>query len=650
MIRKLPFPLLLFLLLMSGCGRGGSEPAGPRVTQTDPSPETKNVPIDAQIKAHFSSPIDPVTVNQETFIVGGVFGKVSYQDQAALFIPSAETPLERGKEYHVVLTTGIKDLDGMPLASNLSWSFITEGGPDTTRPRIRSLLPLPEAKEISAKTPIAVVFSEPMDPASVIHPSHFFIKGNVPGEYRYDPQTYTVTFLPSQELTAETTYLVTVKSGVKDLAGNTILQEERWSFTTRSDADTDPPQVEEHIPENTATDVAVNSHIQIRFNEGVQINSLPSRVLLMDKEAKALPTHPLLYDLSSWTATLDPIDPLVEEEIYQVIIKAGVEDLSGNRTPSDVSWFFNTGRLTDTAPPFVVTHFPEEEVPVPVKGAITAQFNEPLDAHTVAGNFKLLKGGHVDSIPGVATYDPATRTARFNPSAPRLEYNRSYTVFLTDDIEDLAGNGISGNFSWTFTTVSPPQVESHAPTGEGVSVTAPVTALFSRPMNNESIGRESVRLAILDALGKPVSEVPGSVRYDADRRMAVYTPDVSLFPDTLYQMTLTAEINDTDQSTGPADGAVGVPAHSAIEVLFTEAISPGSVNRETFQIELAGDETEAARIIPGLYRVDAAAAAFTPNDPLAAGRLYRVKITSEVNDLAGNPLEQVHLFSFTTAP
>ena len=59
---------------------------------------------------------------------------------------------------------------------------------------------------------------------------------------------------------------------------------------------------------------------------------------------------------------------------------------------------------------------------------------------------------------------------------------------------------------------------------------------------------------------------------------------------------------------------------------------------------------EAARIIPGLYRVDAAAAAFTPNDPLAAGRLYRVKITPEVNDLAGNPLDQVHLFSFTIVP
>ncbi|HZR47616.1 MAG TPA: Ig-like domain-containing protein, partial [Candidatus Manganitrophaceae bacterium] len=269
MIRKVPIPpLLFFLFLLSACGGGGSDSAIPQVTETRPSHETKNVPVNAPIQATFSSPIDPATVNSHTFIVGGVLGSVTYQDQTATFTPAVETPLERGKEYHAVLTTGIKSPDGVSLRSNLSWSFVTEEGPDTTRPRIISILPEAGAKEVSTRAPILVVFSKPIDIASIASRDHFSIKGNMPGEYAYDAKTFTAGFHPLQPLAPATAYQVNL-SGVKDLAGNPLLQDESWSFTTRSDADADPPRLEAKIPGNGETGVATNARIQIGFNEAI---------------------------------------------------------------------------------------------------------------------------------------------------------------------------------------------------------------------------------------------------------------------------------------------------------------------------------------------------------------------------------------------
>ena len=51
-----------------------------------------------------------------------------------------------------------------------------------------------------------------------------------------------------------------------------------------------------------------------------------------------------------------------------------------------------------------------------------------------------------------------------------------------------------------------------------------------------------------------------------------------------------------------------------------------------------------------MYQVDSAAAVFTPNGPLIPGKLYRVTVTTEVNDLERNPLDRLYVLSFTTAP
>ncbi|HZR45729.1 MAG TPA: Ig-like domain-containing protein, partial [Candidatus Manganitrophaceae bacterium] len=89
---------------------------------------------------------------------------------------------------------------------------------------------------------------------------------------------------------------------------------------------------------------------------------------------------------------------------------------------------------------------------------------------------------------------------------------------------------------------------------------------------------------------------------------------------------------------------------SAVRILFTEPVTPASVNPATFQVQLIGGEMEEPKSLSGMYQVDSSTAVFTPNDPLVPGKLYRVTVTAEVSDLARNPLDHIYLFSFTTAP
>jgi len=55
------------------------------------------------------------------------------------------------------------------------------------------------------------------------------------------------------------------------------------------------------------------------------------------------------------------------------------------------------------------------------------------------------------AIAGDVTYDSATRTVTFDPTA-NLEYNETYNVTITTGVADLAGNNMASEFRWNFTT------------------------------------------------------------------------------------------------------------------------------------------------------------------------------------------------------
>jgi hypothetical protein len=143
--------------------------------------------------------------------------------------------------------------------------------------------------------------------------------------------------------------------------------------------------------------------------------------------------------------------------------KSGVSVTAGEITTAGAIIMTYTGN--DITLPAITSTSPSSEVTgVPVTSMITATFSEKIAASSINTTSFTVKGG-TTPVSGSVVYDTATRRAVFLPST-NLAYTSSYIATLTTDIEDMAGNNMESDYSWSFTTEDTPAAEPPAaPTG-----------------------------------------------------------------------------------------------------------------------------------------------------------------------------------------
>jgi YVTN family beta-propeller protein len=114
-------------------------------------------------------------------------------------------------------------------------SFIAPFG--TTFPTVTSTKPANAATDVSLATTIQATFSDFMD-ATTISTSTFFVSGGVKGTVTYDNATKTAQFKPLNDLVKDTTYTVTVTTGIRNTLSNALASDVTWSFSTSEKNDT----------------------------------------------------------------------------------------------------------------------------------------------------------------------------------------------------------------------------------------------------------------------------------------------------------------------------------------------------------------------------------------------------------------------------
>jgi hypothetical protein len=102
---------------------------------------------------------------------------------------------------------------------------------------------------------------------------------------------------------------------------------------------------------------------------------------------------------------------------------------------------------------------------VPVTDRIDIAFNEPMAISTIAATNITLNNG--SSVPGTVTYNGASNTAAFIPSAA-LAYDAQYVLQVvscvtSSCIRDTAGNLLQSDYTFTFTAESAPSTTATAP-------------------------------------------------------------------------------------------------------------------------------------------------------------------------------------------
>lgn len=223
----------------------------PSVTLTVPADDAGNVPVNRQLAATFSEGMATTTISGTSFTVrndtlgAAVTGTVSYSaaTRTATFTPSAPGNWAANNVFTATVSTVATDLAGNTLAGNHAWTFTTSAATDTTAPTVATINPLDAATGMCTTKIVSAVFSEPMD-VGTINTTTFRVTDNgvaVTGQVSYDTTSQTATFAPNSStgFASNRSFVVTVasgSSGVKDLAGNALVSDRTWTFTTNAQA------------------------------------------------------------------------------------------------------------------------------------------------------------------------------------------------------------------------------------------------------------------------------------------------------------------------------------------------------------------------------------------------------------------------------
>jgi len=206
----------------------------PTVLSTTPATDAVDVPLNSVITVVFSEPMDSSTLNSTTISLRGaggpVDGTVGFSSNSATFTPAAN--LNNSTVYTARVSTGVTDLAGNPLAAEYTWQFTSGGALDNIPPTVTSVTPANKSTNVPLSTTISATFSEAMDPSTIKTDSFVVGSGStfLAGSVAYSGTT--ATFTPSAPLPDGADITATIKTFVKDLAGNAMATEYTWHFTS----------------------------------------------------------------------------------------------------------------------------------------------------------------------------------------------------------------------------------------------------------------------------------------------------------------------------------------------------------------------------------------------------------------------------------
>ncbi|MFH0736241.1 MAG: Ig-like domain-containing protein [bacterium] len=313
----------------------------PTIISTNPVIAGTDVDLNQKITATFSKTMDATTITTATFTLmqgtSFVSGTVSYTGTTATFTPLNN--LLPSTTYTATITTGAKDLAGNTIASNYVWNFITGASVIITPPTIILTDPFNNETGVALNQKIATTFSKTMDVSTITTTTYILKHGatSVLGFVSYSGMIGA--FSPTANLLPNTVYTVTITTGTKDLAGNSIAANYEWNFTTGEAIVVTPPTVVSTNPVDFATNVALNQKISTTFSKTMDAATITDVTYTLKFGTTSVSGF---VTYSGKTAIFTPTNNLLPNTIYTVTINTQAKDLSGIALTNNYVWSFTT--------------------------------------------------------------------------------------------------------------------------------------------------------------------------------------------------------------------------------------------------------------------------------------------------------------------
>ena len=436
------------------------------IAETFPANQADTVVINPVIAVTFKSAASTSDVLASTLILKEgtipVTGTVTTSGKTINFTPSTDLKPETDYTATIKSTKSSKHDSG-----EHSWSFRTGKHRQNNSLSVVSVTPLKSATEVATNVKPTVTFNQEMTSSMTKLVTISLWQGTtaVTGTLIFSGKT--ATFSPTNALSAKLVYTGKVVFGTKsssdddeeDDDNNKSASTYTWDFTTAGGGiDETPPTLLSVVPTNNASAIALNSKITATFNEAMNVTTINATNFTLKQGTTAI-SGTVAY--SGTTATFTPSSALTANTVYTGTITTGAKDVSGNALASNYTWSFTTATASpvDVTPPTVLSVLPTNNATnVAANTHPTVTFSEAMNSTTINTTSFTLKQGSTN-VAGTVAYSGTS--ASFTPSSA-LAANTVYTGTITTGAKDAAGNAISSNYTWSFTTAQAAPVISFA--------------------------------------------------------------------------------------------------------------------------------------------------------------------------------------------
>lgn len=218
---------------------------------------------------------------------------------------------------------------------------------------------------------------------------------------------------------------------------------------TLNKEDNTSPTISSVSPVANATNVSVNTAVQVVFSEHIGV-IIDTDNFTLTKSNNQSVSGTISYDCATKTATFTPAENLAFQTTYTAKLFDTITDSAGNYLAENYSWDFSVG---ETVSPEASALSPVDNATgVSILADVIVTFDEDIKEDTLDGAFYLKQGANL--ITSVITYNSSNYKATLNPSSV-LSRNTTYTATVTNAVTDYWDNPLAQTYSWEFKTINP---------------------------------------------------------------------------------------------------------------------------------------------------------------------------------------------------
>ncbi len=220
-----------------------------------------------------------------------------------------------------------------------------------------------------------------------------------------------------------------------------------------------PPRVTTLFPAQGATGILPNATLQLTFSRPLLRSSAESNIyLLAPPESRVAGTF--AWSNSDRTVSFKPVEHMLMDTSYRLIVGAGVQDLfnhrldgNGDGVEGDSLVITFRTRSADVVPPALLSRAPEANTTIGTTNhVINITFDEPLDTTTITNSNVVIQEVGTGIPPTTLRYSEANGRGAINIySANGLRSGRTYRVRVSG-VADQNGNPIPATspIVWEF--------------------------------------------------------------------------------------------------------------------------------------------------------------------------------------------------------